>query len=587
MKTFYKFLTLITAIALFAAGCVNEDPAYKNETPEPPTPKNGFLALESMSMRVVYDTANDSDDTGNETQRPQSRATRTQPDVDNFWVELFDSEDAQIFKEKYADLKTNLTEAKLELPVGVYRLEVYSNETIPGADWESPAYSATQEVEIFKGQTTQIDEVVCTLSNVKVTLMCAADLAARLNSDKTKATISLGDAKIDFAINDMKGTRAAYFKAAELSNTVKFLLQGEFTDGKAVKFSKSISNVKAGQWRKITLVIEYADKGDIKFDIKVEGFEQDEEIVVDGTNGLWEPIFDDEPVIDPTAPAITWPGHDLSKPFQITASMFDENGDCTEPFKLDVTSPNGIETFMIDITSTSPDFVNALALVGITGPLDLCNFDVNSPAYTILGGVFKFPMNDKLIGKKSADFDLGMAIPMLYEFEGTHTFALDVTDTNGLNSEIQLVLIVDKANEAGGPVIEWVGYDLAQVYTLSTDMTIEVNVTATAGIKSFVVDIDSEVLKGMLGMVGMPGLTRPFDLCTIEDPEKGFLSGTVGFKTGDEVKNQTSVSFDINQFVEVLMGLGTPGERYNFRFEVTDNDDQITRGAIQLARATE
>ena len=58
MKTFTKILTAMAATALLATGCVNEDPAYKNNEPgTPPDPNaKGYLTLADMSMRVVVDT---------------------------------------------------------------------------------------------------------------------------------------------------------------------------------------------------------------------------------------------------------------------------------------------------------------------------------------------------------------------------------------------------------------------------------------------------------------------------------------------------------------------------------------------------
>ena len=77
MKTFTKILTAAAATALLATGCVNEDPAYKNNEPgTPPDPNaKGYLTLADMSMRVVVDTDTETrpDDTSDETAKPQTR----------------------------------------------------------------------------------------------------------------------------------------------------------------------------------------------------------------------------------------------------------------------------------------------------------------------------------------------------------------------------------------------------------------------------------------------------------------------------------------------------------------------------------
>ena len=210
------------------------------------------------------------------------------------------------------------------------------------ADWDHPVYFAARDFAIEKNEDTVLEEIVCTLSNIKVTLTCSKDLADQFTAE-TISTISLGETPMVFVKGE---TRAAYFTSLAELNTLKFNLTGAFADTPEtpLQFNKEIPNVKAGQWRKITLVITYADKGGIKFDIDVKNFIMDEEIRIDGTANVWEPVFEEGP--DPLAPAIEWPGHDLTEPFRITSSMFDADGKCTEPFALNLTAPNGIESLV-------------------------------------------------------------------------------------------------------------------------------------------------------------------------------------------------------------------------------------------------
>ena len=85
MKTFTKILTAAAVTALLATGCVNEDPAYKNNEPgTPPDPNaKGYLTLADMSMRVVVDTDTETrpDATSDETATPQTRTDAATPDV--------------------------------------------------------------------------------------------------------------------------------------------------------------------------------------------------------------------------------------------------------------------------------------------------------------------------------------------------------------------------------------------------------------------------------------------------------------------------------------------------------------------------
>ena len=322
MKTFTKFLTMLAVAALFATGCVNEEPPYKEDPNPEPAGTTGYLSIGNLSMTVVYDeTEIRPDDTSDETQaaRTASGTRATAPDVDSFIVEILDADNAQVLEMTYAELKEQL-KTPMELKVGAYRMEVRSEDTMPGVDWELPVYGATSDFTITKAQTTSPEEVVCTLQNIKVSVEYSPELADML-ADTSKATVSLGDTSLDFLKTE---TRAAYFKPQALENTLDFVFDGTFADTDVpAKFSKQITGVKAGQWRKVSVVIGYADKGNILFSVKVDNsILQDNKFVVDGTENLGEELLE-----DPNAPALTWPGHDMTQPFTLTDAMFDAEGE--------------------------------------------------------------------------------------------------------------------------------------------------------------------------------------------------------------------------------------------------------------------
>ena len=293
MKTFTKFLTMLAVAALFATGCVNEEPPYKEDPNPEPAGTTGYLSIGNLSMTVVYDeTEIRPDDTSDETQaaRTASGTRATAPDVDSFIVEILDADNAQVLEMTYAQLKEQL-KTPMELKVGAYRMEVRSEDTMPGVDWEHPVYGATSDFTITKAQTTSPEEVVCTLQNIKVSVEYSSELADML-ADTSKATVSLGDTSLAFPKTE---TRAAYFKPQALENTLDFVFDGTFADTDVpAKFSKQITGVKAGQWRKVSVVIGYADKGNILFSVKVDNsILQDNKFVVDGTENLGEELLED------------------------------------------------------------------------------------------------------------------------------------------------------------------------------------------------------------------------------------------------------------------------------------------------------
>lgn len=561
---------MLAVAAFVAAGCVNEEPPYKEEPKPTPGDATGFLSVSGLSMRVVYDETDvRPDDTSDQTQSPQAvSGTRAeQPDVDGFIVEILDADNAQVFKKTYAELKQQLAEP-MELPVGAYRMEVRSEESTPDVAWEHPVYGATSSFTISKAQTTQLEEVVCTLQNIKVTVDYSSELAGML-ADTSKATISLGQTSQEFLKTE---TRAAYFKSLDIENTLDFNFDGVFADTDIpAQFSKQITGVKAGQWRKISVVINYADKGTLLFQVTVDNnIIQDNSFVVDGTDNLLEELLE-----DPNAPALAWPGHDMSKPFTLTDAMFDDNGNCIEPFVFDLASPNGIESLRVNIGSTSSRFMASMAAIQLPETFDLCALDASSPAGIILKG-FGYPVGGELKGQQAKSFNIAGQIKALYEFDGTHTFSFDMTDAKGVSTAAALTLVVDKSAGQKGPAIVWRGYDIDQQYEVQKDMVIDIDVTAAAGIKSFWVTIDSEALKDLLPTLSIP---EKFDICDIPADLAAILHDEFGFPINEQVKNQTAVMFSITKFVEILLEI--PGE-HNFVLDVTDNNNVLTHKTVKL-----
>ena len=561
---------MLAVAAFVAAGCVNEEPPYKEEPKPTPGDATGFLSVSGLSMRVVYDETDVRPDvTSDQTQSPQAvSGTRAeQPDVDGFIVEILDADNAQVFKKTYAELKQQLAEP-MELPVGAYRMEVRSEENTPDVAWEHPVYGATSSFTISKAQTTQLEEVVCTLQNIKVTVDYSSELAGML-ADTSKATISLGQTSQVFLKTE---TRAAYFKSLDIENTLDFNFDGVFADTDIpAQFSKQITGVKAGQWRKISVVINYADKGTLLFQVTVDNnIIQDNSFVKDVTENLLEELLE-----DPNAPTLAWPGHDMSKPFTLTDAMFDDNGNCIEPFVFDLASPNSIESLRVNIGSTSSRFMASMAAIQLPETFDLCALDASSPAGIILKG-FGYPVGGELKGQQAKSFNIAGQIKALYEFDGTHIFSFDMTDAKGVSTAAALTLVVDKSAGQTGPAIVWRGYDIDKQYEVQKDMVIDIDVTAAAGIKSFWVTIDSEALKDLLPVINMP---EKFDICDIPADLAAILHDEFGFPINEQVKNQTAVMFSITKFVEILLEI--PGE-HNFVLDVTDNNNVLTHKTVKL-----
>lgn len=438
-------LLTLTFGALLLTGCVNEEPPYKKtDNGTSATGTTGYLNGEAMYLNVIADTETDSrpEDTEDETQNPPAEAsatTRATVATDDYRVRIVRADGTDTpFEGSYAELKASLEATPMELPTGSYNLVVCSHreEEIPAVEWESPVYGTTYPFSITKDATTTIDEILCTLQNVKVTLLCSADLADQLTAG-TKATISLGAASMEFGKERWDGRQAAFFLPADGENNLDFLLTGSFTDGGEVKFSKTITGVKAGQWRKIELVIVYASQGEIKFDISVDNFVLDNTVTINGTDGLWEEILEEGGGEEGEAPTIVMQGWDIAQPYVL---------ETVDPVRVDIAAPNGgIRSLLVRIESGPLQEILVSVSEALTGEFDLCEIQPGTPEGDLLSTGVGFQIGDEVKGQQSTYFEINSEILTALKSLGDpgekHYFHLRVIDNAGGETSATLTLV--------------------------------------------------------------------------------------------------------------------------------------------------
>lgn len=428
MKRFFSFLT--SAVLLLATAC-EDDPNYVNNPVPSPLPNEGYLSLDGLGVKVISESEtppqnNDTD------KKAASRAAEQYLDTSLYRVKVISSKGEVRYDDSYAALQS-LT-SPLTLPVDKYRLTVSSEEpsAMPAVDWEHPFYGAEKEFTIRKGQTETLGEVVCKLRNIKVTVVCAADLAAQFTPD-TKATVSLKEHRAEFSL---KESRAAYFAPQEGANTLTFTLTGKFTTGEDASFSREITGVAGGQWRKITIVNTHADQGNVKLDIEVDSFILDEEIIVDGSDNIVEPPVDQESGDnDEKAVKIEWAGHDFSQQYIVESGM---------SIDIDTTVPAGIASYEVHIVSQ--ELAPFLADIGLPDTFDLCNVEGDpNDANSLAGKIHNlgFPINDAVKGKEQLTISISGFVELLLNIPGEHNFSLTVTDRNGKHNTKTIQLKVN------------------------------------------------------------------------------------------------------------------------------------------------
>ena len=120
---------------------------------------------------------------------------------------------------------------------------------------------------VIKNNETTVDDLVCTLANIRTTVTLTQDLQKLFMSDadaeaagkeKLAVTLSIGDNALVFDREAANAGKAGYFKAVETANTLKILLSGQYNKAPGdatpeyvtVNWSKEITNCKAGQWHR-------------------------------------------------------------------------------------------------------------------------------------------------------------------------------------------------------------------------------------------------------------------------------------------------------------------------------------------------
>lgn len=568
MKLLYQILAA-GILAVLATGCKDETPNY-GQTGGGSSETVGYVDLNGLSPQVLLDA--EINQTPAQTTAAQTRAvTEATPD---YLVRIYNSSDECVLDTTYGDMQSQFNDGPeqnlLALPVGTYRLEVHSQEpsSVPDVEWEAPTYGTTYDFAVLRSHTsdsplTIADEVICKLSNIKVTVSISADLAELLGDD-TKSTVTLGSAVAEFTKSE---SRAAYFRPQNSDgDTLEFKLTGT-KDGKPAELSKTITGVKAGQWRKIMLSIVYAETGDIKIVVTVDSFVQDSEITINSTESLWEPELDE----GTDRPTLTWPGHDLAQPVALDESMYDPSGtfNGTAP-ALTLSAADGIQTLLLGITSDNAAFrTEIIEAAGLTD-VDLCG---------TISRLHPFYGLQVTAGATEATIDLESIMYLFFGYEGSHTLTFNMTDNKGRNAVATLQFNYGKGTAEEDPSIVCRQFDIDQPHTTQTGDEIDVDIKTASGIQAFVVSIISETLNEKV--LDAVGLRPTFDLCNITDPEElaALTSDDIGFPVNDDVKGQTSMTFSVTKFTGMLSAF--PGT-HQFKLAVTNAEGSTTTKTLQL-----
>ncbi len=623
MKEFLHIFCL--AFLLLLSGCKNEDPGF------PTTPGTddevGYIVTSGLSVTVadneiISTTTGESSPTKSEASGSEatnltrsnntqsavdSTTTKTDPPTaeasDDYKVTILNTKTSETMNYTYADLKKEENQ-KIPVAPGTYKISAESPDYasyMAGdyyANWDMPVYAGSVTKNVIKATETTVNDLVCSLANIRTSVSLTPDLQSLFLPDDQATeqlpaltvTLSVGENSLVYDRAAADGEKYGYFKAVEATNTITVELKGAYNKASGdvapeyvpVKWTREITGCKAGQWRKISIHVTNASQGNIQFQMTVENWVYDQKIDVDVTNlyAFGEEVIPDEELSDANSPVVALVGHDITQGYTINQSMYNEDlGKWTENLQATITPQSDVSLRSIKLlfTSDNATLLSDLSAAGYTDytiPIWPQNDALNSYLLIQQGstGLVKATLKDAGMTK-------------LFNYKGVHTVKFIAVDTKGRTSYTNLKITVSEGGSivTEGPTATWVndrGGQLDVPFQLDPNdlPPVELKVESKTGITDFKIEISS-TNQEFAELISTMFSTNNLDL--INPGSNAETLASLGFPTGDQVRNQTSLSFDISQFMSALAVFS--GE-HTFKLQVTDANGQIAKSLILIVK---
>lgn len=435
MKTDIISLAVVAAAAF--AGLTSCSDTWTNDLAEE---EKGTLNTASILASVNTYEAEKEDAQG--AKAPESRAVT---DLSPFIVEVVKSDGSKVASWTYATMPPAPTFA-----VGTYTVRVKSHNPQP-VEWEKPYYAGEQQFQIKANDVTDVDPIVCTLANVRVSIEVTEALK-KASAGDVKITFT-GEPGVDleFAPDE---TRSGYFAYTEGLSTMKVHFEGTVS-GAREDFTHVLKDIQPGQHRLVKFAlrinpnppadetgnIEIPEGEGVMVDCGVTTYEVDgtvsskEDVIDDSGRPGQEEGGDDPKPDDPDDKAITFSSSTLDLEGANMAEEFGEE-EGLKPAVVDIHSENGVTSLKVKIIS---DFLteDMLSGIGLTSQFDLADPGEYAEGLAGLG----FPSADEVNGAHDLQFNITKFIPLIFE-EGDHKFEITVTDSKGLVKTMVLLIRV-------------------------------------------------------------------------------------------------------------------------------------------------
>ena len=405
-KTLLSVCTLLV-LAFAPVSCARENAEYGDEQP-PVQTAVGKLSLTAMTVALSPET-----ETHDAVVRPDAAPAANLPAAHiqlrpatraetAYTCEITDAAGSAVSKFTYDRRPETLT-----LPAGAYTLTVDSSEP-KSAAWDTPVYTARQELLIDKNATVEVGKVLCTPAAVSVSLAFDPAFGAQ-----STASVDCGGEALTFTTTE---SRTAYFAVGE-TRTLTVTVEGTSGEGTPVSFTQRYTDVQAGQW--------------YRFTVKGESL---------------------------SAPAIVWVGHDITQRYEANDKL---------DAKIDITAAAGIRAFTVEIISEKVLTPEILEGVGLAPELDLINPGDHKEVLEALG----FPTEEAVLNQTAVSFDISPFMPLIPILgTGDSDFRLTVTDNEGQTTVASIMVHSTNGEEPDpeGPEQEYPGGDAKPIVPAGT-----------------------------------------------------------------------------------------------------------------------
>ena len=403
----------------------------------------------------------------------------------------------------------------IALPVGDYVVEAYNAEEQVAA-FDAPYFQGeSNQFTVKANDIVTVDPIVCTLKNVKVSIDYTDELRAHMSDVTVTVTVAESET-LDFAGDE---TRSGYFKYVEGNTTI------------AATFNGKVDGFEVSDYRVLTNAVAPGYHHTITFSLKDT----------------------------PTPPDEYGSIGDTGISLDATVARVDVNGD------IDPGDEELIE----------PDAPKEYLTVGTTA----LNFGCDASQSNV-----QVKSSDAWTAESSASWctvtktETGMTVAVAANSDANNDRTATITVTMGKLTATIAVTQAKYTEAPQGPKITSDNIDLNGTnsntkFNASTPASI--NVEAASGIKNFVVEISSDAA-GFMAAINDLGLAN-FDLCNPGSVAESLSSLQLPY--GDQVKNKTSMVFDITTFMPMLNAFEG---NHNFKITVTDNAGASTEVTIRI-----